>query len=71
MSPRRLKADLRKFANPKKKKALQRFFKTGLGQYGEGDVFLGVMVPESRSLAVVYKDLPFSDIKKLLASPVH
>ena len=71
MSPRRLKADLRKFANPKKKKALQRFFKTGPGQYGEGDIFLGVMVPESRSVAVAYKDLPFSDIEKLLASPVH
>ncbi|MBI2098594.1 MAG: DNA alkylation repair protein [Candidatus Wildermuthbacteria bacterium] len=67
----RLKADLRKFANPKKKEILQRFFKTGPGQYGEGDVFLGVMVSESRSLAVAYKNLSFSDIKKLLASPVH
>ena len=71
MSLKKLKADLRRFANPKKKEVCQRFFKTGPGQYGEGDIFLGVMVPESRSVAVAYKDLPFSDIEKLLASPVH
>ncbi len=66
-----LKSDVRKFADPKKKQVLQRFFKTGPGQYGEGDEFLGVTVPQSRSVAIAYKDLSFSDIKKLLASPVH
>lgn len=66
-----LKSDLRKFSSPAKKNVLQKFFKTGKGEYGYGDVFLGVMVPESRLIAIKYKGLSFADIKKLLASPVH
>ena len=66
-----LKSDLRRIADPKKKQVLQRFFKTGVGQYGEGDEFLGVTVPQSRSVAIAYKNLPFTEIKKLLTSKVH
>lgn len=66
-----LHADLKKLANPSKTKILARFFKTGPGQYGEGDIFLGLMVPQSRSISQKYKDLPLSDIQKLLNSKIH
>ena len=58
----KLKKDIRKLANPKKAKIYQRFFKTGKGEYGEGDVFLGLTVPQSRKIAIKYKDLEFDDI---------
>ena len=66
-----LKKDLIKLANPDKARLLQGFFKTGPGEYGEGDIFLGITVPNSRSIAKKYKDLPFDDIKELLDSKIH
>ena len=66
-----LEKDIRKLANSKKAKIYQRFFKTGKGEYGEGDVFLGLTVPQSRKIAIKYKDLEFDDIKKLLQSKIH
>lgn len=66
-----LKNDLRSFINSEKAVFLPRFFKTGKGEYGEGDVFIGVTVPNSRQVAKKYKDLPLSDIEKLLNSKVH
>lgn len=62
---------LLKSANPKKAKTYQRFFKTGKGEYGEGDVFLGLTVPETRKIVNRFKDLPFSEISKSLKSKYH
>jgi 3-methyladenine DNA glycosylase AlkD len=50
---------------------LQRFFKTGPGQYGEGDIFLGIRVPAVRKLAREYKELPLKENLSLLQSPYH
>jgi 3-methyladenine DNA glycosylase AlkD len=48
-----------------------RFFKTGKGQYGEGDIFIGVRVPQTRLVCKQFKDLPLAEIAKLLDSKVH
>ena len=52
-------------------KVLQRFFKTAQGEYGEGDVFVGLRVPEIRKLAKEYQALPFAEIIRLLQSFIH
>ena len=52
-------------------RVLQRFFKTGLGEYGQGDVFVGLRVPEIRKLAREYRALPLPEITRLLQSPLH
>lgn len=57
--------------NKDKNKILSRFFKTGKGEYGEGDKFLGIIVPESRIIAIKYNKLSFSDIEKLLKNKYH
>jgi 3-methyladenine DNA glycosylase AlkD len=62
---------IRQKANPSKAKDLQRFFKTGKGEYGEGDVFLGIIVPEQRKIAKEFKDISFNDIQELLNSEIH
>ncbi len=66
-----LKKDLKKLANPEKAKILQRFFKTGKGEYGEGDVFLGITVPEQRKIAKKYSELPLKETQKLLSGKIH
>lgn len=66
-----LRRDLRRLAKPGKAKGLQWFFKTGPGEYAEGDKFIGVMVPESRAIARRYRELPLREIKQLLRSPWH
>lgn len=66
-----LRKEIQGLANPVKAKTMQGFFKTGPGQYGEGNVFYGITVPQSRKLAKKYSALPLADIKKLLQSKVH
>lgn len=63
--------DLQEYRNPEKAKLLSRFFKTGKGEYGEGDVFYGLSVPQSRKLVKKYKGMPLPDISKMLSSSVH
>ncbi len=55
----------------KKAKILQGFFKTGLGEYGEGDIFWGISVPTQRSIAKKYLSLDLEEISKLIKSEVH
>lgn len=62
---------LEKMANPSKAALYSRFFKTGRGEYGEGDVFLGVTVPKQRKIAKQFKNLPLHEIKNLLHSKFH
>ncbi len=66
MSEQLIKDDLRSQASTEKAKILQRFFKTGAGEYGEGDVFIGVTVPNIRSLCKKYKDVSYDVIHNLL-----
>ncbi len=66
-----LSLELKKLENPKRAKVMQGFFKTGKGEYGEGDVFLGVSVPQTRSLAKRFSNSGFSELKKLLSSKIH
>jgi len=63
--------ELQKYANPEDAQFLQRFFKTGSGQYGEGDIFIGVRVPVNRNVCRHFNGLPLTEIAKLLDSPVH
>lgn len=57
--------------NPEQRKVLMGFFKTGKGQYGEGDEFLGLKVPETRAFVKEYRTLPLHEIQKLLANRWH
>jgi 3-methyladenine DNA glycosylase AlkD len=70
-SLQKLQKEIRSCANPEKAKLLMRFFKTGKGEYAEGDVFLGIMVPTLRIVAKKYFELPLSDVEKLLHSKFH
>lgn len=62
---------LQDLADPKRAQANRRFFKTGPGEYGEGDLFLGVPVPQVRQVSRAYFGLSLVENKKLLCSPFH
>lgn len=66
-----LHKDLIALNDPLKKELLSAYFKTGKGQYAEGDEFAGVMVGDSRKIAKKYKDLPLNQIQELLHSKFH
>lgn len=66
-----LKKELRASADPERARNLAWFFKTGKGQYGHGDRFIGLTVPAIRRIAHRYTHLPLTDIAKLLDSPIH
>ncbi len=63
--------ELHSVSNPEKAKFLQRFFKTDKGQYAEGDVFLGIVVPRVRDIVKNNKGIPLSEIQILLGSEYH
>jgi len=63
--------ELKSLADPEKARVHQRFFKTGPGEYGEGDLFYGVRVPDIRKIAKKYGDTPYGDIEKLICSKIH
>jgi 3-methyladenine DNA glycosylase AlkD len=67
----RIQNRLRQFASKEKASILRRFFKTGPGEYGEGDKFLGVVVPNIRKVAKEFQAAPQTEVRKLLSSPFH
>ena len=66
-----LRRDLSYYKNKEKSKILARFFKTGSGQYGEGDIFIGVVVPDARKVAKKYIDISFTQLDELIQSKIH
>jgi len=58
-------------SNKQQAKTSQWFFKTGKGEYGEGDVFAGIKMPVQRKIAKDFKNLKYNDIKKLMSSKIH
>ena len=67
----KLQQQLQQLADPKQQAILQRFFKTAPGEYGEGDIFLGIKVPILRKIAKHYKGLSLTDIQILLQNSIH
>lgn len=63
--------DLKKASDKQQAEILKKFFKTGKGQYGEGDTFLGVRVPVQRKICKKYNNLTLNDIQNLLNSRIH
>jgi 3-methyladenine DNA glycosylase AlkD len=66
-----MRRDIRKLARPDRAENNKWFFKTGPGEYGAGDRFLGVTVPQLRTLAREYRDPPLEFVVRLLQSPWH
>ena len=66
-----ISARLRQLGDPERARLLQRFFKTGPGEYAEGDRFIGLKVPQVRLLLREYRTLTPTDVLPLLASPIH
>ncbi len=71
ISAERFVERLKSYISPVELKKIQRYFKTGSGDYGEGDVFIGVRMGQIFALAKEFIDMPPKEIEKLLESPVH
>ena len=59
------------FSNKEREKSNECFFKTGPGEYGEGDKFIGVCMPDLRKIAKKFQDLPITELQQLIESPIH
>lgn len=68
---KKLRKEFRALRDPAKAAELQRFFKTGKGEYAEGDKFLGIVVPKQRAFVKAYASLTLPDIRSLLSSEFH
>jgi len=66
-----IKNEMRKIANKEIAEHSQRFFKTGKGQHGEGDIFLGIRVPVLRKIAKKFRRISLAEVSKLLESKFH
>jgi 3-methyladenine DNA glycosylase AlkD len=71
MPLQKIQTRLRQFATKERARNLQRFFKTGPGEYGEGDLFLGIVVPDIRTVVKEFQGAPLPDVIRLLKSPIH
>jgi len=63
--------DLQKLQDPERATISSKFFKTGKGEYGEGDIFLGIKVPELRKIAKKHSGVPLDDIGLLMKNNIH
>src|SRR5665811_1661500 len=68
---KKLKEEVKSLASPQKARILERFFKTGKGEYGEGDIFIGLQVPDARKIVRKYAHISLEDTLQLLASEIH
>lgn len=66
-----LTKELLSLSDPKRAVIMQGFFKTGRGQYGEGDVFLGISMPDARKVAKKHSHITLAEVRKLLHSKIH
>ena len=66
-----IRFELEQFVDPEKQETLPQFFKTGRGEYGEGDHFLGITVPHIRKVARQHLGLSLDGLSQLLMSPWH
>src|SRR5918996_5985443 len=66
-----VRKELQSMADQDKAAILQRFFKTGPGEYGEGDILIGVIVPQSRQVAKKFSQLALGEVRTLLYSRIH
>jgi len=71
MTAQKIINELQKFEDPIRATHSQRFFKTGKGEYGEGDVFIGLTMPTLRKICKNFRDLSINDLQELLSSPIH
>lgn len=71
MSVQNIISELEKYSDPNQSKHSSRFFKTGIGEYGHGDLFYGVDVPTSRKISKKYSSLTLTEILRLLKNPYH
>src|SRR5688500_14316219 len=71
ISAERFVEKLQSYSSPEELKKIQRYFKAGAGQYGEGDQFIGVRMGQVFELAKEFIEMPPAEIEKLLESPIH
>lgn len=67
----KLRKETKKLSSEKRASVMQRYFKTEEGEYGFGDIFIGLSVPQCRELAIKYKEMNFDELYKLLRSEIH
>lgn len=71
MNHEEIKRRLQSLASEEIAEILRRFFKTGPGEYGDGDIFIGIKVPPLRKLAASLEEIPLKTVRMLLKSPIH
>jgi len=71
MTLNKLREEILRERDEKRAEVNKRFFKTGKGEYGEGDIFIGLSVPKCRKIAIKYSALPLGEVQKILSSKIH
>src|SRR5689334_7339801 len=71
MTAKEARKKMKALSSAKVAKSAARFFKTGPGQYGEGDTFIGIKVPTLRTVSREFRTMPLRQIELLLQSPIH